>query len=101
MEELKFKGSPGPWKVFARGTLRDVVNDANGVWAALAHAQTHEEAEANARLIAVAPEMLEVLQMFVAMVDFDYPTDSAEMGAERVKAIAGHARKILKKALEE
>lgn len=100
MKYDQFKGLPWPLKVADRGDLRDVIEDANGDYTALAQAQIHEAAEAKARLIAAASEMLEALQMFVAAVDFDYPTDSAEIGAERVKAIAGHTQKILKKALE-
>ena len=101
MEELKFKGSPGPWKVFARGTLRDVVNDANGVWAALAHAQTHEEAEENARLIAAAPEMLEALLLFVEIDGKDYEMNEGMEMVRDWERLKDRVDKAIKKALEE
>lgn len=66
----EFKGTPGPWRVSEkRGDLIDIRHDNNGPGAMslnLAHvvARTSwlKEAEANAKLIAAAPELLEALR---------------------------------------
>ena len=69
----KFKGTPGPWRVSEkRGDLIDIRHNSNGIGAIslnLAHVVARQswlkEAEANAKLIAAAPELLEALQRMV------------------------------------
>lgn len=61
--------TPGPWKISAKD-LREVVNAAGlPVTFCPQHytsaAATLEEAEANARLIAAAPELLEILEQCI------------------------------------
>lgn len=66
----KFKGTRGPWRVSEmRGDLIDIRHSDEGVGAIslnLAHVVARKswlsEAEANAKLIAAAPELLEALQ---------------------------------------
>lgn len=66
----KFKGTPGPWRVSEkRGDLIDIrYNDSvvGAISLNLAHVVALQswlkEAEANAKLIAAAPELLEALQ---------------------------------------
>lgn len=66
----KFKGTPGPWRVSEkRGDLIDIrYNDSvvGAISLNLAHVIARQswlkEAEANAKLIAAAPELLEALQ---------------------------------------
>ena len=66
----EFKGTPGPWRVSEKhGDLIDIRHNDNGIGAIslnLAHVVARQswskEAEANAKLIAAAPELLEALQ---------------------------------------
>lgn len=68
-----FKGTPGPWRVSEkRGDLIDIRHNSNGIGAIslnLAHVVARQswlkEAEANAKLIAAAPELLEALQFII------------------------------------
>jgi hypothetical protein len=59
--------TPGPWDaVSSAGLLRDV--EAVGhIGVAGAMGRTREEQEANARLIAAAPELLAIVRRFVAL----------------------------------
>lgn len=66
---MNFKGTPGPWRVSEmRGDLIDIRHSDEGIGAIslnLAHVVARRswlsEAEANAKLIAAAPELLEAL----------------------------------------
>lgn len=66
----EFQGTPGPWRVSEkRGDLIDIRHNDNGIGAIslnLAHVVARQswlkEAEANAKLIAAAPELLDALQ---------------------------------------
>jgi hypothetical protein len=68
MKQLEFKGTKGEWKLSESKTFgRQMVDlgDFNGcidVWYHNGESMTKEEAEANAKLIAAAPELLEALQ---------------------------------------
>lgn len=82
--------TPGPWRAewVPKGQRPWVGRIAEGRWAALACGKTDEEAEANARLIAAAPELLAALQ---AVADYwaggDVPADiDAAMRAAIAKA---------------
>lgn len=67
----QFKGTPGPWRVSEkRGELIDIRHENNEPGAmslnlaqVVARQSWLKEAEANARLIAAAPELLEALQI--------------------------------------
>lgn len=73
----EFKGTPGPWRVSEkRGDLIDIRHNDSGVGAIslnLAHVVARQswlkEAEANAKLIAAAPELLEVLKLILSYHD--------------------------------
>ena len=73
----EFKGTPGPWRVSEkRGDLIDIRHNDNGIGAIslnLAHVVARQswlkEAEANAKLIAAAPELLEVLKLILSYHD--------------------------------
>lgn len=61
--------TPGPWHVYD-SRFREVngaIMDAAGNKVASAHGPTTEELEANARLIAAAPELLEALRRATAL----------------------------------
>lgn len=70
----EFKGTPSQWRVSEkRGDLIDIRHNGNGIGAIslnLAHIAARQswlkEAEANAKLIAAAPELLEALQKMVS-----------------------------------
>lgn len=66
----RFKGTPGPWRVAdIDNCYKDVIEDANGDYVALAQARYRDKAEADARLIAAAPELLEALDRLVDLID--------------------------------
>lgn len=90
------KHTPGPWKYLGRITTCD-----NGTmeWPTVECAfrryikpegRTDDECEANARLIAAAPEMYEALQMFLAYHDQGGPLhfDTDAMWAKARNVIA-------------
>lgn len=64
------KHTPGPWVAEPGGGKGSWVKGSTGEWAALACGDTSESAEANARLIAAAPDMLKALRPF-AEVDYE------------------------------
>ena len=73
----QFKGTPGPWRVSEkRGNLIDIRHENNepgtmslNLAQIVARQSWLKEAEANARLIAAAPELLEALQMALEWID--------------------------------
>ena len=65
--------TPGPWKVDKLGTMGDYDLCSNNYpLGMLYHSQIHDT-EANARLIAAAPELLETLKELLAMAKFYKP----------------------------
>lgn len=100
----QFKGTPGPWRVSEkRGDLIDIRHNSNGIGAIslnLAHVVARQswlkEAEANAKLIAAAPELLEALQRITLM----YEALMRDCGLEHKEMIAT-SHSAIKKALGE
>lgn len=91
MEELKFKGTPGPWYVSETGDVVDSSNeDIAQVWPPV-----EGDEDANARLIAAAPDMLEALQDLVNM------WTSPDKSIGEMYYCIENAQRIIKKALEE
>ena len=98
--------TPGPWHTFASGraALRNSVEVNNPVGLTVAYAVTFvpeyaTEGEANARLIAAAPDLHEALDWLLASVTADpasevYPGDKEE----RITLACGAARTALAKA---
>lgn len=96
--KLKFKGTPGPWEIAdIDDGWKDCVSarSANGNVIAVAETDNKEAAEADARLIAAAPDMLEVLQDLVNT----WMSPDKSIG-EMCYSIE-NAQRIIKKALEE
>lgn len=97
----KFKGTPGPWRVSEkRGDLIDIRHNGNGIGAIslnLAHVVARQswlkEAEANAKLIAAAPELLKALQETIHEVGHWLSTQKPEL-KEKIES-------AIKKALGE
>lgn len=101
MREIKFRGTPGPWKVSdiydgwkdcvsARSVDDDVI--------AVAKTGNKETAEADARLIAAAPELLEVcIKLVKFLSDEAYNQMTADEKRGKLFASAYHA---VEKALE-
>ena len=93
------KHTPGPWLIEGRtiyslmhhGWNRGVEVLKNRFWASCYHDRsvTDEEAEANARLIAAAPELLEALQMFLD--DYESSEGDAQSCARVARAAIAKA----------
>ncbi len=64
---MEAKHTPGPWEPEAGVARGAWIQGSNGNWAALACGETDEEARANARLIAAAPDLYEALQQALAV----------------------------------
>ncbi|TCW00440.1 hypothetical protein [Biostraticola tofi] len=95
----EFKGTPGPWENV--GGWVDSKGKDSKIICAIASVSTQEEGiqEANARLIAAAPELLEALQDMVAIVKKNsYPCpDKPNSTWGRMEA----AKAVINKALGE
>lgn len=95
----QFKGTPGPWRVSEkRGDLIDIRHENNEPGAmslnlaqVVARQSWLKEAEANARLIAAAPELLEALQMIMNG-DFYMPKESADAARAAIAKAKGETK---------
>ena len=89
------KHTPGPWEV----TGTDTVQTADGFVVAWgAHFDQDGKTEANARLIAAAPEMLETLERFVRVVDLRRAEVGVVPTGIDVQRIEHYARAAIAKA---
>lgn len=103
----EFKGTPGPWRVSEkRGDLIDIRHNSNGIGAIslnLAHVVARQswlkEAEANAKLIAAAPELLEALQYLIN--DYDGFRERTGRTDDPQNKMILNAKSAIKKALGE
>lgn len=98
--KLKFKGTPGPWEIAdIDDGWKDCVSarSANGNVIAVAETDNKETAEADARLIAAAPELLVALENFRMIIEWN--TDLLESDTFRVAY--DYANYVIRKALEE
>lgn len=92
--------TPGPWHIGKRaGAEHGAVYGPNGEEVALplGFFMTEDEAKSNARLIAAAPELLEVLQQVEAMLS-DYP--DAKRGNSKVHFLIRASRAAIAKATQ-
>lgn len=81
------KSTPGPWTAEKNGGKGAWIKGANGEWSAMACGTDDENADANARLIAAAPDLLEALKVMIDITVGDiYSLDPAITAAR--KAIA-------------
>lgn len=87
--------TPGPWKVDEDAPVIVSAQDGTDIAIASGRAERGTVQEANARLIAAAPEMLAALVILVR--DFDSAVDHAP----EYSAIADHARAAIAKARGE
>jgi hypothetical protein len=95
----EIKHTPGPWRLRPDDSQCHEIQgiDTGGVWVlrAKAYGGTVEEIEANARLIAVAPELLGVCQWILLP---DHPIGS---DAEFVRKVQDRARHAIAAAIGE
>lgn len=80
------KHTPGPWVAEPGGGRGAWIMGANREWTALACGDTDESANANARLIAAAPELLEALKVAQIWLDLDGRYDMRGINAAIEKA---------------
>jgi hypothetical protein len=89
----EFKGSPGPWVAFENGLARCAVKDARGIWltyrAGDSNQLSNEEVEANARVMAAAPELLEAL---IAIRSIEFGHSEADICEVRMQCDAAIAK---------
>lgn len=97
MEELKFKGTPGPWHVSETG---DVV-DSNSESIADVWPPVEGDESANSRLIAAAPEMLEALLLFELIDSREYELNEGPELVRDWDKLKAKVNNAIKKALEE
>lgn len=103
----QFKGTPGPWRVSEkRGDLIDIRHENNEPGAmslnlaqVIARQSWLKEAEANARLIAAAPELLEALQNLI--VSYDNFRERAGRNGDPENPLMIDARAAIAKATGE
>jgi len=90
------KHTPGPWSIDGEGT-NAMVRGADLTIVAVRHRLTGQTHEANARLIAAAPELLEALE------DLVYLAEAAmrEVGEYDIEAELADARAAIAKARGE
>lgn len=95
MSENKF--TPGPWQASENGFYRMGVRDASGAWMTYKAGEDfmgYEQIEANAKLIAAAPDLLEALEtlkreIILSDVDMDYIASHFQVHLDKAaKAIA-------------
>ena len=106
-EQTETKHTPGPWKVFYTTTGQTIlgigeadgaegITDAQfGLW------RDGAEREANARLIAAAPELFELVKLFERTIEYEIRKSSLAGDDEgaRMKAVTlGMVREVLAKA---
>lgn len=99
------KHTPGPWKDWSDSTRlvvaqRSPDSGAHGVVATMAAGFGVEQKEANARLIAAAPELLDALKSALAFLDFCDFTDP-EWGDSEGYEVAEKARAVIAKVEDE
>lgn len=94
------KHTPGPWRLRAAAGSRSlwrIVNAAGRVIGTISRPfQGVDAADADARLIAAAPELLEALQAAYDALAISYPLHSCDM--DKRGAILGQARAAIAKA---
>lgn len=92
---METKHTPGPWKV-ASTQAKEVHNVKIGV-VARPSGRTFQEMEANARLIAAAPEMLEALKACLPLLTYWYEQRQDHLGPVE-KSCVGQVRDAIAKA---
>lgn len=100
MDKLKFKGTPGPWEVAdIDDGWKDCVSAraARGDVIAVSHNEDRTTAEANARLIAASPELLDALHGMIKV----WEALSVTMPILLKEPLYDNAKCAIKKALEE
>lgn len=91
MESINMKHTPGPWKVDPCWDILGNTDDGNGMVCQITtDAVPRAEAEANARLIASAPELADLCEMVARL-----NPDAGEIGAGMLASIVEKARNIM------
>jgi hypothetical protein len=90
--------TPGPWMREPQGGRGSWIRGENGEWAALACGDTDESANANACLIAGAPEMLAALKRLEAFGSQELQTRNVKFTIAQKIAALNAARAAIAKA---
>lgn len=95
----EFKGTPGPWMLSGKTVYALNGDGYNRFSALIQDAYTKdEELQANAQLIAAAPELLEALQSIEMRLDA-YNSIDRDMPVESVFVCLERAQAVIRKAL--
>lgn len=81
--------TPGPWLAETPSCKGSWVKGSGGKWTALACGESDENAGANARLIAAAPDMLAALKAFLAAADFEDGEGAKALAADAIAKAEG------------
>ena len=90
---METKHTPGPWSLDGDG-VRALVRDASGVIVAVRHRMPGHKNEANMRLIAAAPALLEALEDLASLAE----VAMREVGEYDIEAELADARAAIAKA---
>lgn len=93
------KPTPGPWKIGQQCPPFETIDSANGTWVASVE-DVYPEQQANAHLIAAAPEMLAALQEAQDHLEFCSYGDSYERECARENKLPQLINAAITKALE-
>lgn len=85
---MKIHHTPGPWTI-AQGSVHLWIKDDAGETVLALHRENNKDAEANARLIAASPDLLECVRGFVESWGKEVDNDEPMQGSDVVEWVSG------------
>lgn len=79
--------TPGPWHIAGGVQIRSERDQVAKVWM-----MRHGEGQANARLIAKAPELLEVLEYFMPLIESEQDDEQQAPWVEKARALIAEVK---------
>ena len=84
--------TPGPWEAVGSGIYAQVYLPDKTVWFPLGYTLTAESAEANSRLIAAAPDLLDVAETVLELVTVEMPVELVNKAFAAVEKAKGETK---------